>query len=63
MLAGHSFYGRFTIHTMVSRPELFDSYVAVSPALQWDNQVAVKRADDLFQACRKMIESGLTIVQ
>jgi tetratricopeptide (TPR) repeat protein len=35
---------------MVSRPELFHSYVAVSPALQWDNQVAVKRAEDFFKA-------------
>jgi tetratricopeptide (TPR) repeat protein len=34
---------------MVSRPDLFNSYVAVSPALQWDNQVAVKRAEDFFK--------------
>ena len=50
MLAGHSLGGLFTIHAMVSRPELFQSYVAVSPALQWDNQVAVKRAEDFFKA-------------
>ena len=50
ILAGHSLGGLFTIHTMVSKPELFNSYVAVSPALQWDNQVAVKRADDFFKA-------------
>jgi predicted alpha/beta superfamily hydrolase len=50
ILAGHSLGGLFTIHAMVSRPELFNSYVAVSPALQWDNQVAVKRAEDFFKA-------------
>jgi predicted alpha/beta superfamily hydrolase len=50
VLAGHSLGGLFAIHAMVSRPELFQSYVAVSPALQWDNQVAVKRADDFFKA-------------
>jgi predicted alpha/beta superfamily hydrolase len=50
ILAGHSLGGLFAIHTMVSRPELFNSYVAVSPALQWDNQVAVKRAEDFFKA-------------
>jgi uncharacterized protein len=50
ILAGHSLGGLFTIHAMVSRPELFHSYIAVSPALQWDNQVAVKRAEDFFKA-------------
>ena len=50
ILAGHSLGGLFTIHAMVSRPELFNSYVAVSPALQWDNQVAVKRAEDFLKA-------------
>jgi len=50
ILAGHSLGGLFAIHAMVSRPELFQSYVAVSPALQWDNQVAVKRAEDFFKS-------------
>lgn len=50
ILAGHSLGGLFAIHAMVSRPELFNSFVAVSPALQWDNQVAVKRAEDFFKA-------------
>jgi predicted alpha/beta superfamily hydrolase len=50
ILAGHSLGGLFAIHAMVSRPEVFNSYVAVSPALQWDNQVAVKRAEDFFKA-------------
>jgi tetratricopeptide (TPR) repeat protein len=49
ILAGHSLGGLFAIHAMVSRPDLFNSYVAVSPALQWDNQVAVKRAEDFFK--------------
>ena len=58
MLAGHSLGGLFTIHTMISRPELFHSYVAVSPALQWDNQVAIKRAEDFFKA-RKEFDATL----
>ena len=49
ILAGHSLGGLFAIHTMISRPELFHSYVAVSPALQWDNQIVVKRAEDFFK--------------
>ena len=54
ILAGHSLGGLFTIHTMLSRPELFQSYVAVSPALHWDNQVAVKRAEDFFKARKEL---------
>jgi uncharacterized protein len=58
ILAGHSLGGLFAVHAMVSRPELFNSYVAVSPALQWDNQVIVKRAEDFFKA-RKEYQSTL----
>jgi predicted alpha/beta superfamily hydrolase len=50
ILAGHSLGGLFAIHAMISRPELFNAYVAVSPALQWDNQVVVKRAEDFFKS-------------
>ncbi|MBA3514875.1 MAG: hypothetical protein H0T77_10910 [Pyrinomonadaceae bacterium] len=49
ILAGHSLGGLFTVHAMLSRPELFNSYIAVSPALNWDNQVAGKRAEDFFK--------------
>ena len=49
ILAGHSLGGLFAIHAMVSRPDLFNSVVSVSPALQWDNQVVVKRAEDFLK--------------
>ena len=58
ILAGHSLGGLFAIHAMVSRPDLFNSYVAVSPALQWDNQIVVKRAEDFFKG-RKEYEATL----
>ena len=58
ILAGHSLGGLFAVHAMVSRPDLFNSYVSVSPALQWDNQVVVKRAEDFFKA-RKEYEATL----
>jgi predicted alpha/beta superfamily hydrolase len=49
ILAGHSLGGLFAVHALLSRPELFNSYIAVSPALQWDNQAIVKRAEDFFK--------------
>jgi len=60
ILAGHSLGGLFAIHAMTARPEVFNSYVAVSPALQWDNQVAVKRAEEFFRT-RKELNTTLFI--
>lgn len=54
ILAGHSLGGLFAVHAMLSRPELFNSYIAVSPALHWDNQVAVKRAEDFFKTRKEL---------
>lgn len=49
MLVGHSLGGLFATYVMVTKPDLFQSYVAVSPALQWDNQMVIKRAEDFFK--------------
>jgi len=59
ILAGHSLGGLFAVHAMVSKPDLFNAYVAVSPALQWDNQLVVKRAEDFFKS-RKDKEMNTT---
>jgi predicted alpha/beta superfamily hydrolase len=48
VLAGHSLGGLFAVHAMVSRPELFNAYIAVSPALQWDNFVMSERLKTFF---------------
>ena len=48
-LAGHSLGGLFAVHAMVAKPELFNSYIAVSPALQWDNFVTIDRAKEFFK--------------
>lgn len=48
-LAGHSLGGLFAVHAMTSKPELFNSYIAVSPSLQWDNFVMVDRAKEFFK--------------
>ena len=49
IFAGHSFGGLFAIHAMVSKPGLFNSYVAVSPSLQWENGVTLKRAEEFLK--------------
>jgi predicted alpha/beta superfamily hydrolase len=60
ILAGHSFGGLFTIYAMLSRPELFNSYVAVSPSLQWDDELLVKRATEFFKS-RKEFNATLFV--
>ncbi|HET6977454.1 MAG TPA: alpha/beta hydrolase-fold protein [Pyrinomonadaceae bacterium] len=49
ILAGHSLGGLFAIHTMISKPGVFNSYIAVSPSLQWENGEALKRATDFLK--------------
>jgi predicted alpha/beta superfamily hydrolase len=49
IFAGHSLGGLFAIHAMMTKPGLFNSYVAVSPSLQWENFEALKRAEDFLK--------------
>ncbi|HXS02559.1 MAG TPA: alpha/beta hydrolase-fold protein [Pyrinomonadaceae bacterium] len=49
ILAGHSLGGLFAIHTMISKPGMFNSYIAVSPSLQWENGEALQRATDFLK--------------
>jgi len=49
IFAGHSLGGLFAIHAMITKPGLFNSYVAVSPSLQWENKEELKRAEDFLK--------------
>jgi tetratricopeptide (TPR) repeat protein len=42
ILVGHSLGGLLATHTMLSRPDLFDAHIAISPYLAWDNGVIFK---------------------
>ncbi|MFK7922629.1 MAG: alpha/beta hydrolase [Bacteroidia bacterium] len=48
MLVGHSFGGLFAIHTMLNHPGIFDTYLAISPSLWWDQQNLVKAQAEAF---------------
>ena len=54
MLAGHSLGGLFAIHALISRPELFKSYIAVSPSLQWADEATLKRAEEFFKGRQEL---------
>lgn len=49
VFAGHSFGGLFALHTFLTRPELFNGYIAVSPTMHWDNHLVSRRAEAFFK--------------
>lgn len=47
MYIGHSLGGLAVIHTLLTRPDLFNSWVAIDPSLWWDDWHISKLADVL----------------
>jgi len=50
VFAGHSYGGLLAIHILITRPDMFNAYIAVSPSLQWDDLRTVRQAKDFFAA-------------
>ena len=46
IFAGHSFGGITVVNSMLTRPELFNAYVAISPSFWWDRGYLLKLADE-----------------
>jgi len=49
ILAGHSFGGLFAVHAMLTKPDLFNAYIAAAPSMRWDSELLVRRAADFFK--------------
>jgi len=54
MFAGHSFGGLFAVHTLATKPELFNVVIAVSPTLYWRQDEPVKRLKALVETRRDL---------
>lgn len=52
IFAGHSLAGLHVVNSMLSRPQLFQAYIAGSPVLHWDNNFVIKRAEAVFKEKR-----------
>ena len=48
ILFGHSLTGMFSVYTFVTRPTLFNAYIAASPFLQYDEGIVIKKANELL---------------
>ena len=46
-LFGSSLGGLFVLHTLLQRPDAFDAFISVSPALWWDDDLLLRRFQDL----------------
>lgn len=44
ILVGHSLGGLFAVQALLTRPEAFQAYIAISPSLWWDKRAMVARA-------------------
>ncbi|MDP3517586.1 MAG: alpha/beta hydrolase-fold protein [Pseudohongiella sp.] len=54
VLIGHSLGGLFAVHTLISRPELFNAYIAISPSMWWDDQGLVDQAEEFFSSTAQL---------
>jgi predicted alpha/beta superfamily hydrolase len=43
IFAGHSLGGLMAIHALITHPEMFNAYIAISPSLQWDDGLPFAR--------------------
>lgn len=49
-IIGESLAGLFIVETFFLQPELFDTYIALSPSLWWNNEELVKKAGERLKA-------------
>jgi predicted alpha/beta superfamily hydrolase len=50
VFVGHSFGGLLAVHILITRPDMFQAYIAASPSLWWDNESTLRQAQDFFAA-------------
>lgn len=46
ILTGHSLGGLMALYCMVNHPDYFNAYIAISPSLQWDNEIMLKQVNE-----------------
>ncbi len=52
IFAGHSLGGLMAVYASLTRPDLFNAYIAASPYLQWDNDFVIKLSEETFKQNR-----------
>jgi predicted alpha/beta superfamily hydrolase len=50
VLSGTSYGGLFAVNVFLTKPNVFDAIIAISPSLYWDDQAMFHKAQELFSA-------------
>ena len=53
VLMGHSFGGTFAVYSLLTKPEIFDAYIAISPYLHYADNYLVKESLAAFKPYNK----------
>ncbi|KAL4897320.1 Alpha/Beta hydrolase protein [Aspergillus ambiguus] len=48
-LFGHSYGGLFVLHTLFTQPALFDTYLAASPSIWWNDRFILSEEEEFYQ--------------
>ena len=54
ILVGHSLGGLFTANAMLDKPDAFDAHIIISPALEWDHERTVDKAEAYFSTIESL---------
>lgn len=54
ILAGHSLAGTFALYAFLTRPELFDATLSLSPCLFWHDRFMLKTAEEFLKDHRQL---------
>ena len=54
ILAGHSLAGTFALYTFLTRPEIFDAYIALSPCLFWHDRFMLKKTEKFLEKFKEL---------
>lgn len=54
VLSGHSASGQFVLHCLSSEPSLFQAYIALSPSLDWDDNLPQRELEASFASTESL---------
>ncbi len=49
IISGHSLGGLFTLHTLISDPDMFNGYISLSPSLWWNDQELIPKIEQFVK--------------
>jgi uncharacterized protein len=54
VFAGHSFGGLLVMHAFATKNELFNAYLASSPSLDWDKEIAIQKTREFLEGRKEL---------